>query len=43
MIKILLLFLPFYLYPPEGREMTDRLVPPGFQGNYWGPDAWRTP
>ncbi|MGO8903702.1 MAG: hypothetical protein ACLQU5_35995, partial [Isosphaeraceae bacterium] len=41
MIKLLLMFLPFYLYPPEGREMTDRLIPQGYQGNYWGPEACR--
>ena len=41
MIKLLLMFLPFYLYPPEAREMTDRLVPEGYQGNYWGPEASR--
>ena len=29
------------LNPPEQREMTDRLVPAGFQGNYWGPEATR--
>ena len=41
MLKILLMLLPFYLHPPEAREMTDRLVPEGYQGNYWGPEAWR--
>ena len=41
MIKLLLMFLPFYLHPPEAREMTDRLVPEGYQGNYWGPEASR--
>jgi hypothetical protein len=29
------------LNPPEGREMTDRMVPDGFIGNYWGPAATR--
>ncbi len=41
MLKILLMFLPYYFHPPEAREMTDRLVPKGFQGNFWGPEAWR--
>jgi hypothetical protein len=27
------------LFPPEEREMSERLAPPGFEGNYWGPEA----
>lgn len=41
MLGILVWILPFLLHPPEEREMTERLVPPGFQGNYWGPAATR--
>ena len=39
MIKILLMLLPFYLNPPEQGEVTDRMAPAGFQGNFWGPEA----
>jgi hypothetical protein len=41
MIKIFLWILPLILHPPEAQEMTDRMVPPGFKGNYWGPEATR--
>jgi hypothetical protein len=39
MLKILLWVMPFILHPPEQREMTERLVPAEYQGNYWGPQA----
>ena len=39
MIKIFLMFLPYFLYPPEQGELTDRMAPPGYQGNFWGPEA----
>jgi hypothetical protein len=29
-------FLSLVLFHPEEFEMSDRLAPPGFQGNYWG-------
>ena len=32
-------FLSLVLFPPEEREMSERLAPPGFEGNYWGPEA----
>ena len=41
MFKILFMVAPLFLNPPEGREMTDRMVPDGFIGNYWGPVATR--
>jgi len=39
MLRLLLLAAPFFLNPPEEREMTERMVPRGYQGNYWGPEA----
>ena len=27
------------LHPPHEAEMSERLAPPGWQGNYWGPEA----
>lgn len=39
MVTLLLLIAPWMLNPPEEREMTERMVPAGFQGNYWGPAA----
>ena len=27
------------LHPPQEAEMSERLAPPGWQGNYWGPEA----
>jgi hypothetical protein len=39
MLRIFLWVLPLFLNPPEAREMTDRMVPHGFVGNYWGPEA----
>ena len=39
MISIILWALPPFLNPPEQRETTERLVPAGFEGNYWGPEA----
>ncbi len=39
MTGIFLFFLSFVLISPEKREMSERLSPPGFQGNYWGPQA----
>src|SRR5271165_6744204 len=31
--------LALLLYPPQEAEMTERLAPAGWQGNYWGPEA----
>lgn len=39
MTGILAWFLSLVLFPPEGREMTERFAPPGFVGNFWGPEA----
>src|SRR5579883_1175533 len=39
MIRILAWALALYLNAPEEREMSERLVPPGWQGNYYGPEA----
>ena len=39
MTGMLAWFLSLVLFPPEEREMSERLAPPGFTGNYWGPDA----
>jgi hypothetical protein len=40
MTGILAWVLALYLNPPEEREMSARLAPPGWQGyNYWGPEA----
>jgi hypothetical protein len=39
MIRFLAWFLALVLYPPEEREMSERLAPPGFSGNYYGPEA----
>src|SRR5262249_12702367 len=39
MFGILAWLLALALYPPEEREMSERLAPPGWQGNYWGPEA----
>jgi hypothetical protein len=39
MTRILAWFLALVLYPPEEREMSERLAPPGWQGNFWGPVA----
>jgi hypothetical protein len=40
MIRILALALALYLNAPEEREMSERLVPPGWQSNYYyGPEA----
>lgn len=39
MVTFLLLVAPWILNPPEEREMTERMVPVGFHGNYWGPAA----
>ena len=39
MLGLLFLILPWFTDAPEEREMTERMVPPGFQGNYWGPSA----
>jgi Permuted papain-like amidase enzyme, YaeF/YiiX, C92 family len=32
-------FLSLVLFPPEELELSARLAPPGFEGNYWGPEA----
>jgi hypothetical protein len=39
MIRILAWALALYINAPEEREMSERLVPPGWQGNYYGPEA----
>jgi hypothetical protein len=39
MTGILAWVLAVYLNPPEEREMSERLAPPGWQGNFWGPEA----
>jgi hypothetical protein len=39
MTGILAWFISLVLFPPEEREMSERLAPPGFVGNYWGPEA----
>ena len=39
MTGILAWFLALVLFPPEEREMSERLAPPGYVGNYWGPEA----
>src|SRR2546430_981537 len=31
--------LTLLLNPPQEAEMSERLAPPGWQGNYWGPEA----
>ena len=31
--------LALLLNPPHEAEMSERLAPPGWQGNYWGPEA----
>ncbi len=41
MLNLLLIAAPWYFSTPEAREMTDRMVPPGYHGNYWGPEATR--
>lgn len=32
-------FLSLVLFPPEENELSARFAPPGFEGNYWGPEA----
>jgi hypothetical protein len=32
-------FLSLVLFPPEEREMSERFAPPGYAGNYWGPEG----
>ena len=39
MTGILAWFLSLVLFPPEERELSERLAPPGFVSNYWGPEA----
>ncbi|WP_337175639.1 YiiX/YebB-like N1pC/P60 family cysteine hydrolase [Paludisphaera sp.] len=39
MLRLLLLASSWFLHPPEEREMTERMVPAGYHGNYWGPAA----
>ena len=31
--------LALLLNPPQEAEMSERLAPLGWQGNYWGPEA----
>lgn len=37
--RILGFFLALALNAPDGKEPTDRLAPPGWRGNFWGPAA----
>lgn len=39
MLSLLFLIIPWFTDAPEEREMTERMVPAGYQGNYWGPQA----
>ncbi len=39
MTGILAWFLSLVLFPPEEVELSARFAPPGFEGNYWGPEA----
>jgi hypothetical protein len=42
MDPITALFIALVLYPPEEREMSERMAPAQWQGrNYWGPEATR--
>jgi hypothetical protein len=34
-------FVGMLLHPPQEAEMSERLAPPGWQGNFWGPEATR--
>jgi hypothetical protein len=31
--------LALLVHPPQEAEMSERMAPPGWQGNYWGPEA----
>lgn len=39
MTGILAWSLSLVLFPPEEREMSARFAPPGYEANYWGPEA----
>lgn len=39
MLGLLFLIIPWFTDAPEEREMTERMVPHGYHGNYWGPQA----
>jgi hypothetical protein len=39
MINILVWLIPLFFNRAQQGEATDRLIPVGFQGNFWGPDA----
>jgi Permuted papain-like amidase enzyme, YaeF/YiiX, C92 family len=39
MLGLLFLIIPWFTDAPEEREMTERMVPRGYYGNYWGPAA----
>ncbi len=39
MSGILAWSLSLVLFPPEEREMSARFAPPGYEANYWGPEA----
>jgi len=39
MTNLFFLLLPLVLHPPESREMSERIVPAGFRGNFYGPEA----
>jgi hypothetical protein len=39
MTGMLAWFLSLVLFPPQEHEMSERFAPPGFVGNFWGPEA----
>ncbi len=39
MTGILFWLVSLVMFHPEDREISERLAPPGFEGNYWGPQA----
>ena len=41
MMGIVAFFLSLVLNHPQEAEMTERFTPPGFEGNFWGPEATR--
>jgi Permuted papain-like amidase enzyme, YaeF/YiiX, C92 family len=41
MSLIIGVFFGLLLHPPQEFEMSESLAPPGWQGNYWGPEATR--
>src|SRR5262245_786424 len=39
MTRLFVWVIAVVLNPPQEAEMSERLAPPGWQGNYWGPAA----